>query len=61
MVFDWKQIYTAVAYGLYGDASLGAHVRNTMIDTLRELANWLESSQRSDIAKVWEIIKSEVK
>lgn len=46
-------VYTAVAYGLFGDATLGGVVRSRMVDVLRELANWLESSNRSDIAKIF--------
>lgn len=45
-------MYTAIAYGLFGDATLGGDVRVKTVHVLRDLANWLEAADRSDLAKV---------
>lgn len=53
IVFDYMKIYTAIAYGVYGDATIGESLRNKMVNTLRNLANWLEAPNRSDLSKVF--------
>lgn len=46
-------IYSVIAYGVYGDATLGPAVQEKMVDTLRDIANWLDEIGRPDIATVF--------
>lgn len=45
-------IYTAIAYGIFGDATLAQHLRVEMINTMRDLANWIEAVNRCDLYKI---------
>lgn len=51
-IFDYIQLFSAISYGLFGDASVGGSLREEFVRVLRLLANWVEAHERKDISKV---------